>query len=220
MGNPISWLGSLFGGHGADVVLQWDESTTRSALGDMNITRSEPTEGRLDGSSGELVFIPGTPGQEIDIDALVASVPAAVQAGGSPLMVEASWATVPPRLTTTDFDPLIAEAAAVINSGASLTVNDYVAALPADTAAKWFSSDFDDSGQPILVVDREQAAIDIEALLADGGVSGGGEALYSVVDGEVVINATENARICCEEAAVDILLSALAVPDRDRAVAI
>jgi len=220
MSNPITWFKSLTGSRGADVVLTWDEATAREGLAGLDVVRTEPTEGNLDGSSGQLVFMPGVPGQQIDFEGVVASIPQAVQQGGSPIVVEASWKTLAPRLQVSDFGDIIDEAARVIGSGAALTVNDFVANLPADVAASWYSSDFDDDGVPRLLVDAEKAAADIEALLIEGGVGGNGEAVYTVVDSELIVTATEDARICCGDDAVDALLTALAAENRDPAVAI
>jgi len=220
MSNPITWFKSLTGRRGADVVLTWDEATARQGLAGLDVVRTEPTEGNLDGSSGQLVFMPGTPGQQIDFEGVVASIPEAVQQGGSPIVVEASWKALAPRLQVSDFGDIIDEAARVIDSGAALTVNDYVANLPADTAASWYSSDFDDDGVPRLVVDAEKAAADIEALLIAGGVGGNSEAVYTVVDSELSVTATEDARICCGDNAVEALLTALADENRDPTIPI
>ena len=220
MSNPISWLGSVFGTTGADVVLAWDAEAARDGLDELSTIRTEPTEGRLDGSSGELVFHPGNPGQRLDLDAVVEAIPAAIQNGGSPIAVEARWTDVPPELGLAEFTPLIDDAALVIDSGAILTVNDFEATLPPELAATWFSSEFDDDGVPQLVVDREKATADIEELLAEGGIGGTGEAIFTVEDGEVVVSAAEDARICCTEEAFDTLFAALENPNRNRAVPI
>ncbi len=215
MGNPISWLGSVFGTNGADVVLSWDADAARTGLDDLSTVRTEPTEGRLDGSSGELVFHPGNPGQRLDIDGIVEAIPAAIQQGGSPIVVEAQWTSVPPELGLAEFTPLIDDAALVIDSGAVLTVNDYEATLPPGLAATWFSSEFDDDGVPQLVIDREKVTADVEELMAPGGAGGTTEAIFTVEDGEVIVSAAEDARICCTDEAYDVLFEALADPNRD-----
>ncbi|MCP3936658.1 MAG: hypothetical protein GY708_14930 [Actinomycetia bacterium] len=218
--NPVSWMGSLFTPTGSDLVLGFDPAVARSGLSELDLVRTEPTEGRLDGSTGELKLVPGAPGQQLDVEAVVEAIPAAVVAGESPIRVQARWTTKQPKYGEAAFAPLVAEANTIINSGAVLKVNEYVTTLPPELAVTWFSSEFNDQGEPELVFDRELAVADIELLMAEGGVSGSSDPLFLVDEGEVSIGATEDARICCEADALDVLIDALEDSDRDPAAAV
>jgi len=206
---PFRWLGSFSGTKGADIVVGFDSELAKSTLAGLELLRTPAIEPVLDGSTGALVFVPGINGQMLDIEAMIGLIPEAINAGEDPIVIPARWTTSPPRLTETDYAPLIDEANLVVSSAAQIQVNDFVTTLPADTAAAWFSSEFDEEGRPRLILDEDLANADIRRLMEPGGVVGSNEAVYNIIDDEVVVTATENGRTCCLDDALDILLDRL-----------
>jgi len=206
---PFRWLGSFSGTKGADIVVGFDAEVAQSTLTNVDALRTPAVEPILDGSTGELVLVSGINGQMLDIAAMVDLIPAAINSNEDPIVIPARWTASPPRLTDADYAPLIAEANVVVASSARMQVNDFVATLPADTAATWFSSQFTDHGAPTLVLNEDLANADIRRLMEPGGVIGSNEAVYDIVNDEVVVTATENGRTCCLDDALDVLLNSL-----------
>ena len=134
---PFDWFGSLFSTKAADIVLGFDPAIAATTLSGIDPIRTPPEEPVLDGSSGELTLIPGIEGQMLDIEAMIALVPAAVNSGTTPIEISARWMPAPPRFDETDYEPLIDEANKMVASGVRLQVNDYVTELPSDIAATW-----------------------------------------------------------------------------------
>jgi len=211
---PFRWLGSFSGTKGADVVVGFDADVARSTLADIEVLRTPAVEPVLDGSTGELVLVPGINGQKLDVGAMVDLIPDAINSGEDPIAIPARWTAAPPRLTDADYAPLIEEANLVVASSAMMQINEFVATLPADTAATWFSSEFTDHGAPTLILNEDLANADIRRLMEPGGVVGSNEAVYDIVDDEVVVTATENGRTCCLDDALDVLLAALSSSSR------
>ena len=203
---PFDWFGSLFSTKAADIVLGFDPAIAAATLSTIDPIRTPPEEPVLDGSGGTLALIPGIQGQMLDIEAMIALVPTAVNSGATPIEIPARWMQAPPRLDEADYAPLIAEANAVVASGVLLQVNEYVTELPSEVAATWYSSVFNEQGFPELVFDRALADADLRRLLEPGGVGGSNEAIYDIVNDEVVVTATENGRTCCLDHAMSVLL--------------
>ena len=205
---PFSWFGSLFNERSADVVLAFDPDVARSGLDEVATVRTEPTEPYLDGSSGTLQVVAGAPGQVLDVEGVVAALPDAMARGETPVRVQAAWTDLPPTYSAQDFEPLIAEAARVVDSSAQLKVNEYTTTLPSEVAATWFSSRYGDDG-PELVVDEAKAFSDLETLMQPGNENGGGDLIYEVVDGEVSFSASDAGSVCCASDAARVFFEGI-----------
>ena len=205
---PFSWLASLINGRSADVVVAFDPDVARSGLDEVATVRTEPTEPRLDGSSGTLQIVAGSPGQVLDVEGVVAALPEAMSRGEVPVRVQATWTDLPPTYDAQDFEPLIAEATKVIDSGVQLKVNEFTTTLPPEMAATWFSSRYGDDG-PELVVDEAAAFSDLESLMRPGNENGGGDLIYEVVDGVVSFSASDAGSVCCTSDAARVLFEGI-----------
>ena len=209
VGRPIGWLSSFVNARAADIVLGFDADVATNRLMEIDGIRTAPVEPYLDGSTGELLLVGGIQGQMLDIGAMVNAVPAAINSGVTPIEIAAVWTAAPPRLSATDFAPLIDEANIVVASEAKLKVNDYVATLPVEVAATWYSSELDEEGMPVLVLDRDLADADLRRLMEPGGIGGSDEVVYDIVNDKVVFSATEDGRTCCLDYALAVMIGNL-----------
>jgi len=203
---PLTWLDSFVEPRSTDLVLSFDSAAATDRLADLDIAPSSPIEPRLDGSSGRLEVIGGTDGRVLDVAAMAASIPDMVKAGTAPIELAARWKSTDTELTVADIELLVEEANSVVQSSASMQVNNFVVPLPAEVAATWFSSERTPDGGVELVLDKELAMLDIERLMAPGNFPGSDVAVFEVVEGEVVVSASEPRRRCCLDSAVTTLI--------------
>jgi len=204
---PVDWLGSFVDPTSADLMFVFDAVVAASRIGQEDLIRIPATEPHLDGSSGRLVLIEGIPGQMIDVTAMAASIPDAINSSSATAVsVGAQWTAAPPRLTGDDFAGLIDEAHLVIKSNARVRINSFSSPLPAEVAATWFSTELAADGSPMLVIDRALALADLAHLLAAGNIGASTEAVWRVEEGRPFVESTQLARVCCEDYALSVLL--------------
>ena len=141
-------------------------------------------------------MIEGRDGKSLDIDAMAAAIPDVIAAGGASLELSARWKAISPTLTGSDLENLVQEAAVVVNSKAKMKINNFVVPLPPEVAATWFSSEVTVDGVASLVMDNALALADLEQLMAPGNVPGSDVAVFEVIDGEVVVTASQPRRRC------------------------
>jgi len=203
---PLTWLDSFIESRPAELVLSFDVGVAATSLNDLAIAGTAPVEPQLDGSSGRLAVVAGRDGRTIDIDAMVASIPAAIGGTDAAGVVTARWKSLSPMLTATDIEALAQEADVVVSSNVRLQSNNFVVPLPPEVAATWFSSKVTATGGASLVMDNVLALADLQDLLAPGDFSGTDVAVFDVVDGEVVVSAAQPRRRCCLDSAVATLV--------------
>lgn len=207
-GQPLDWLGSFTDDHVAQVVFDVDLDVAREWLQADRSLRTLPRDPEVVAADGRLELVPGSPGQGIDVEDVVAKLPDAVDRGGSPIRIDAELTTVDPRLTADDFAAALAEANATIANTLTLAVNEFQTELPADTVASWYRTTVSDEGDVTIELDVEAMMPDLEALLAPGA-TGGGMATFDVQDGEVKIVSSDGGTVCCADNAPFVVLRAL-----------
>lgn len=205
---PLTWIGSLSDSQKVQVELQVDFDQTRAELQNTTVLRTEPIEPSVASDGGELVVVPGRPGQGIDVEDVVDKLPAALSEGGSPVVVQADLETVPSQLTEADFAPAVAETNALIGQQLSLRVNDFATKLPAEVVANWFVGELDDTGNVVIELDVERIMPDLEELMAPGA-TGSGIAAFDIQDGRVEIVSADSGTVCCAENAPYVVLRAI-----------
>ncbi len=204
---PLSWIAGFGSSQRVEVKLSVDLERARSVLQATDVLRTAPVEPHIESTGASLRIVEGLPGQGIDVDDVVAALPAAVARGGIPIVVEAGLVTVAPTLGAADLEPAVAEANELIATELTLKVNDFAAPLPAEMIAGWLVSEVTEDGA-VIEIDAERIQPDLESLMAPGS-TGGGTATFAVEDGEVKIVSSDGGTVCCESNAPFIVLRAL-----------
>ncbi|MFI2370985.1 hypothetical protein [Streptomyces sp. NPDC018833] len=119
--NPVSVIGSLFGGERvAEPVILVDEEKLSVALADLAGTSGSATDGTIRFEPGKAVAVPGKAGQTLDVGRSVISVKDAYRAQvetGKPNVVELPVATREPTITQAELDRAMKEFAQPAMSG-------------------------------------------------------------------------------------------------------
>ncbi|MEU9604885.1 peptidoglycan binding domain-containing protein [Streptomyces sp. NPDC048057] len=106
--NPVSVIGSLFGGERvAEPVIVVDEEKLRAALTDLAGTAGSAVEGTIKFEPGEVVLVPGKAGKSLDADRSLTMVQDAYRAQvekGQPGVVELPVAEREPSITQAELD--------------------------------------------------------------------------------------------------------------------
>ena len=207
LSQPLSWLASFAQDNTVELEFVVDLDQARSRLHSLEALRTAPTAPgvRFDGSVLEVV--PGTPGQGIDVEDVISKLPAAVDKGGSPIVIDAELAIVPAATTAADLISAVAEANEIIDNELTLQVNAFTAPLSSRLIASWFEVDV--SGEePVIEIDTDRILPDLEKLMA-GGATGGGTAVFNVDEGEVEIVSSDGGTTCCDFNAPFVVLRAI-----------
>ncbi|MFF3287844.1 hypothetical protein [Streptomyces sp. NPDC003023] len=119
--NPVSVIGSLFGGERvAQPVILVDEEKLSVALADLAGTAGSSNDGTIRFEPGKAVAVPGKPGQSLDVGRSMISVKDAYRAQvqtGKPDVVELPVATRQPTITQAELDRAMKEFAEPAMSG-------------------------------------------------------------------------------------------------------
>ena len=204
---PFRWIGSLGNSHDVAVRFAVDLDRARDALDAEDLVEVEPTERELVAAGDRLELSDGVPGKGVDADAVIEQLPEAVSEGGNPIVVRVGLTDVPPRYDERDFAALVAEAEALTSEPVDLQINDFTATLQPSEMVEWFSSEITADG-PSLVTDHDRANAALTALLADGA-TGGGDATFTVEDGQVMTVPSVEGTVCCQTGAADVVLDAI-----------
>ena len=192
-----------------DIPLEFaiDIDRARDTLEAAQLIEVQPTEPRMVGTPEGMRFEAGTPGKGVDIDAVLAALPAAVASDHNPIVVEVGLADVPPLHDESDFTAVVAEAGALTAQPIDVQINDYVAALEPQVMSEWFSAQIGEDG-PELVIDHEMAKTDLEALLKPGA-TGGEAATFTVEDGTVRTVPAAEGTVCCALGSAELLIQGI-----------
>ncbi|MEV4332223.1 hypothetical protein AB0K02_17095 [Streptomyces sp. NPDC049597] len=119
--NPVSVIGSLFGGERvAEPVILVDEEKLSVALADLAGTSGSATDGTIRFEPGKAVAVPGKAGQSLDVGRSMISVKDAYRAQvetGRPNVVDLPVATREPTITKAELDRAMKEFAQPAMSG-------------------------------------------------------------------------------------------------------
>ncbi|MCL2552634.1 MAG: hypothetical protein FWE75_10895 [Actinomycetia bacterium] len=109
--NPVSVIGSLFGGSkAADAVIRVDNDKLKAALQGIAGKNSTGSDGMVRFSNHKAIAVPGKPGTSFDVDAAAAQVAAAYRTRaetGADQPVPLAVSTVPPKVTQAELDKAV-----------------------------------------------------------------------------------------------------------------
>jgi hypothetical protein len=109
--NPVSVIGSLFGGSKtADAVIRVDNDKLKAALQGIAGRNSSGTDGMVRFADHKAIAVPGRPGTSFDVDAAAAQVAAAYRTRaetGADQAVTLAVKTVPPKVTQAELDKAV-----------------------------------------------------------------------------------------------------------------
>jgi vancomycin resistance protein YoaR len=204
---PFRWLFDQAPRRDIPLEFAVDIDRARQTLEAAQLIEVQPTEPRMVGTTEGMRFQPGVPGKGVDIDAVLAALPAAVASDENPIVVEVGLADVPPLHDESDFTAVVAEADALTAEPVEVQINDYIAALEPDAMAEWLSAEIGEDG-PELVIDHEMAKTDLEAILAPGA-TGGDAATFTVENGTVRTVPAAEGTVCCALGSAELLIQGI-----------
>ncbi|MFI1096748.1 hypothetical protein [Streptomyces sp. NPDC020917] len=109
--NPVSVIGSLFGGSkAADAVIRVDNDKLKAALQGIAGRNSSGSDGMVRFSNHKAIAVPGTSGTSFDVNAAAAQVAAAYRTRaetGADQAVSLAVTTVPPKVTQAELDKAV-----------------------------------------------------------------------------------------------------------------
>ncbi|MGY9073114.1 MAG: VanW family protein [Acidimicrobiales bacterium] len=213
---PLKWLGSFSEATNAELRFRVDMDVARDRLQADDVLRTMPTDPSVELRDGVLTVVPGLPGQGIDIEDVVAQLPAAVEAGGRPIIVEAGLTQVPPRNTPDDLQAAVLEANALIGNEITVRLGEFEADVDSATIASWFEVDIS-GDEPNISINADLILPTLEALLAPAADLTGA-ATFDVVDGEVLVVSENGAEMCCAPNAPYLALRAVNQGITDRLI--
>jgi len=205
--SPLTWFATLNGTSKVEVSLTVDLDQAREVLQATDVLRTEPVEPTIETDGGSLTIIRGLPGQGIDIEDVIEKLPAAVDRGGNPIVVQADLEIVPTRLEVSDLEPAVAETNAVLARQITVSVNEYATPIPAEMMAGWYRSEVTDEGA-VIELDVEAIQPDLEELMGPGA-TGSGIAAFDIVGGAVEIVSSDGGTVCCAPNAPYVVLRAM-----------
>ena len=204
---PIRWLQSWFGERSADVVLTVDAeqlSTTLVALeGDR---RTEPVEPSLSATPEAVSLVPGTPGQELTVNDVVAALPQTLGDIDEPITIDVELTTTQPKVSDESVAALADQAnqvtagAITLNAGGASTEVEGATFRPAFGLAI-------DGDAPRLTMQSEPVA-----KILDDEVPGKANPTgvrFDLPGGVPTPVGGEDAQVCCTEDAPDKIVTAL-----------
>jgi vancomycin resistance protein YoaR len=204
---PVRWIQSWFGERSADVVLTVDAeqlSTTLVALeGDR---RTEPVEPSLNATVEAVSLVPGTPGQELTVNDVVAALPQSLGDIGTPITIDVELTTTDPQVSDEAVQAL-ADQANQVTAGA-ITLNAGGAATEVDgpTFRPAFGIAIED-GTPRLTMQAEPVA-----KILDDEVPGKANPTgvrFDISGGVPTPVGGEDAQVCCTKDAPEKIVAAL-----------
>jgi len=204
---PVRWLQSWFGERSADVALTIDSEQLATALIDLEgERRTEPVEPTLDATAEEVRVVPGTPGQELTVNDVVAALPRTLGDIARPITVAVELTVTDPSIS----DEQVAELAGRANevTVAAITLAAGGTSTEVDGAA--FRPGFAMSvveGTPTLTLSDDVAA---EVLAAEVPTRANPTGVtFDLPGGVPVPVGGQDAQVCCTVEAPQMIVAAL-----------
>ncbi len=209
---PVVWVGSFFRERSSRV--EFGVSTDRMAAAlasDPHAISTPPKAPTLGVEDGELVVVPGEPGEGIDVEELAEKLPEAAGRSERPIRVEVGWAELEPPFPDADAEALLDRVDLANDRVLPTTVGGIALDLPGEEfALAWRSQD---GGNELTLELDEEVALDIlETYVADRTSIASQGGRFEVVSGEVQIVLPEESMVCCDPSAVEVIQEALLAP--------
>lgn len=208
-----SWAGALLGPRTSDLAVTVDHALVEAVVVDRDPTgRQAPTEPGIEAREGELVVVPGAPGEGLDASVVAERVTEAAISGELPVVVAVEPGPLPPRFDEADAERLAERGRQLTATPLVVQAGDTSTEVPTATLQTWLRAVPVADGLQ-LDTDREKATADLEALLGDVGAAPV-DASFRVEGGQVVIIPGSSGTRCCAPEAGDRAAAALSArPD-------
>ncbi len=190
------WARSLYDDHRIDLSVTFDPSFVRNVVAaSPDEIRNLPEEPTFEAVGGRLVITPPVDGGRIDPDEIIAAMPAAVEIGHNPIIVEIEWTPIPTEVTQEELDAALAEAKAITSERIWVSVAGQPTSIAPETSRRWLRA-LNTGGELVPVFDEEAAQASVEAFTA-GITALGAPPSFSVDEGELEIRLGVPAEVCC-----------------------
>ena len=221
---PFAWVGSFFGSRDVEVQYSVKESQVVAKMLELQgpelLAPHDPT---IQLSETGWVAVPGTPGQGVDTDEIVAELPAAADGGssggsdegddggsddgGAPIEIEAALVEVAPRFTDAEAQELADRANGMTANGLTLTAGEASKPVDAATLRTWITPTTAEGALGLAIVpDAVNAALpqifsDVSAEPKD--------ASFDLQNGTPVVVPSQQGVVCCGPTSPDLVWQAL-----------
>jgi len=203
-----SWLRSFREPRVVAPVYALDRSGFEKWLGGQSDRiRALPIEPTFTGRNGPLEVTAGVSGAEIDVATATDAAVAAAAAGEVPVEVAVPWAELPPRVGADGAAAGVEAAEALAAHPLTVRVGNRVVRIGRETVRRWIDS-AEDGDRLIPVLDPTRVATSLEVLLADI-TTDGRPPRFTIVDGEVEVDAGLSPMRCCGGGAAEVVAVAL-----------
>ena len=210
---PFAWLGSFFGSREVDVQYSVKESQVVAKM--LELQGPEllaPHDPNIELNETGWVAVPGTPGQGVDTDEIVAELPAAAdgdggEGGDGPIEIEAALVEVAPRFTDAEAQELADRANGMTANGLTLTAGDVSRQVDAATLRNWIGPTTAEGTLDLAILpDKVNAGVaeifsDLSAEPKD--------ATFDLQNGTPVVVPSQQGVVCCGPTSPDLVWQAL-----------
>jgi len=211
---PFVWLGSFFGSREVDVQYSVMESQVVAKMLELQgpelLAPHDPT---IQLGEDGWVAVPGTPGQGVDTDEIVAELPVAADAAAEesdsdePIDVETSIVEVAPRFTDAEAQELADNANAMTANGLTLTAGDASEQVGPETLRTWIAPTTADGALELTIVpDAVNAAV--PEIFSDLSAEPK-NASFDLQNGVPVVVPSQQGMVCCGANSADLVWQAL-----------
>lgn len=204
---PIRWTRSLFADRRVDVSLVVDRAATAETVRSLEGTRAtQPVEPGLKGTAEAVTLTPGASGRGIDIDDVLAKLPADIGKVGRPIVIHTKVLTTPPTLHDEAVQALVDKANQVTKEPITLEAGNQKIRLDGRALRPSFHLAMSgDSPSLALDPDGVQQVIDSAAAppFNPTGVT------FDLVDGVMTPKPGSDAVVCCGPGAAQQIIDGL-----------
>ncbi len=204
---PLSWVGNFFSDYTVEPSYSVDGETAVDATATLiEPALDQPVEPTLQLQGEKMTVAPGSPGEAIDPQDIVAQLPAVIE-GGEPYRLELEAQVTEPELETSVVVALADEINRQTDQPISVQVLDDEAEVPSSVQKAWIDLVVE-GGAARWVVVEERALQDLKPLFPALG-SEDQQARFSIVDGEPVIIPASESVVCCAAGSGELLQAAI-----------
>jgi vancomycin resistance protein YoaR len=209
LARPVTWLSSFFSPREVDVQYSVQESQVVAKMLELQgpelLAPHDPT---IQLGDQGWVAVPGTPGQGVDTDEIVAGLPA--QADATPsgtIEVEASTVEVAPRFTDAEAQALADDANARTANGITLTAGEASKQVSAEQLRTWIAPTTANGALELAIL-PDTVNAELPTLFADVSAEPV-DASFDLQNGTPVVVPSQQGIACCGPTSPDLVMQAL-----------
>lgn len=204
---PIRWLQSWFGERSSDVVLTVDaEELSRSLVELEGDRRTDPVEPSIAATAEAVTLVPGTPGQQLSVNDVVAALPQTLGDVDEPITIEVAPTVTAPDVSDEAVASLVEQANAVTGGAIVLDAGGSTSEVDGTRFRPAFGLEID-GDTPRLTMQAEPVAEilsdEVPARANPNGVR------FDFPGGVPTPVGGEDAQVCCTEDAPQRIVDAL-----------